>query len=496
MAVRRGYGGDLFSGDFLPGGSPTVPPTARPTTPAQVAPNLFGPQAAGATATLNNPTRLPVTTPAPGVSTIYGAAANRAGDVTGTGTGAGTAPTATTAPTPAATTNTGTPGGNNPTMGYGWVGAQGQIAEAFARQGYEPTEALVGQWGSNIDDHYLATILAQIQSLPRGTWTPPGNTATGTGTGTGTGTSTGATSSDPRTAMSALFSHYGLDPNNPGHGLGNVQYFLDRLAATDPNDLPYWIGQDGLSGRLNAEIRAALFGEPNPYAEGGGGGSTGAPGNTGYDNTSALDTLLNSAIANILGAGGLSPSGGDIMAQLKALIAAGGTSPDITAQIVKARDNSVLAQQGMLADARGELAARGLLSEPGAPQGAEISAIGRIAQNIAPQFANALTDIQTHAMDIGSAQLTSALQMATGLSQDAAHNLVSTINAGTNRQTALANIALQTLDQNRQWQQFLMQYGLDRDKLANDIQNGNLDEVIKIIMAFINSGQVGAGGHI
>src|SRR5213075_615424 len=99
------------------------------------------------------------------------------------------------------------------------------------------------------------------------------------------------------------------------------------------------------------------------------------------------------ALSKILTFGGLGPVGGDLYATLQQIIKGGGATPDITAQLVKARDTEALAEQGMMADARGELAARGLLSEPGAPQGAESSAIRRVNEQIAPSFANAVTDI-------------------------------------------------------------------------------------------------------
>ncbi len=68
-------------------------------------------------------------------------------------------------------------------------------------------------------------------------------------------------SNDPSTALSRIYQRYGLDPTNPGHGLAGVDYFLKRLSETNPNDLAYWAGGNGQSGRLEQEIRKALYGE-------------------------------------------------------------------------------------------------------------------------------------------------------------------------------------------------------------------------------------------
>jgi hypothetical protein len=46
------------------------------------------------------------------------------------------------------------------------------------------------------------------------------------------------------------------------------------------------------------------------------------------------------------------------------------------------------------------------------------------------------------------------------------------------RQQVLGDIALRSLDQNRLWNQFLAQYGLDRDKVQWDMQHGNTDQYL------------------
>lgn len=77
---------------------------------------------------------------------------------------------------------------------------------------------------------------------------------------------------DPRSRFTSIYGQYGLDPNNPGHGLANVDYFLTRLGQTDPNDVDYWAGGGANpQGRLEQEIRKSLYGEVGNLIDTGGG---------------------------------------------------------------------------------------------------------------------------------------------------------------------------------------------------------------------------------
>ena len=150
----------------------------------------------------------------------------------------------------------------------------------------------------------------------------------------------------------------------------------------------------------------------------------------------------------------------------------------------------------MINDMRGDLGARNLLSEPGIPQGAEIGGIERITERIAPEFSRALRDIYTDEAARADTRLMSSLQLATGFSTDQARNLLAGIGEGTARQTALADIALRSLAQNQAWSQFLAQFGLERDKVMYDIQNGQIEDLLPILQAFIQLGGMANQGYI
>ena len=77
---------------------------------------------------------------------------------------------------------------------------------------------------------------------------------------------------DARSRFSGIYNQYSLDPNNPGYGLGNIDYFLTRLGQTNPNDVDYWAGGGSHpKGRLEQEIRKALYGEVGDLIDTGGG---------------------------------------------------------------------------------------------------------------------------------------------------------------------------------------------------------------------------------
>lgn len=273
-----------------------------------------------------------------------------------------------------------------------------------------------------------------------------------------------------------------------------------------------------------------------------------------------------------------------LLDRLHALMGTGGDfdSARVQGDLETAREQENRAFQSMMGDARGELASRGLISQPGVGQGAEVGAVGRISDRIAPQYAAAVRDIinaergrasdrsmaalgelgsttrarsgeaagressalsalsaltegrsgraatreagalsglgslatgeeeraltrstnatataatrQTAREAQANSQIQNALSLATGLAQNETASILAAAGSGTQRQQVLGNIALQTLDQNRQWNQFLATYGLDRARLQNEIESGNLAALMPILNMFLQiMGLVGSG---
>lgn len=259
-----------------------------------------------------------------------------------------------------------------------------------------------------------------------------------TGAGNGTGTGTGAVS-NLRDAFQSLGAYYG-GPGGPGITNGPLQQ----------------VGQDPLS------------------------------------------QLITGALASFIGSEGKTSFGGDVQDALAGLIDRGGELPNdrIASRYESARELLDKGRRTMINDARGDLAARNLLSEPGIPQGAEIGAIGRITDKLAPEFSRALRDIYTDESAKSDARMMTALQMATGVSNDQARNFLAGIGEGTARQAALADIALRSLQTNMAWSQFLAEFGLKRDQVMYEMQNGNIESIMPLLQAFIQMGGLAAGGYV
>lgn len=208
-----------------------------------------------------------------------------------------------------------------------------------------------------------------------------------------------------------------------------------------------------------------------------------------------LSQLIDSALAGVMKTGG-TPYTQQVQDALAKLVGEGGLPQPTQGRLNAARDDEATAFQGQLADARNALAAAGTLSEPGTPQGPTSDAISRISYNLAPKYASAVSEIESHAMDMANSNVMSALSLATGLSENEAANVLSAAGEGTQRQQTLANIALGTLDRNIQWNEFLANYGLNRDQIAEQLQQGRTGQVIQLLQLFLNSAQIATGGYI
>lgn len=125
----------------------------------------------------------------------------------------------------------------------------------------------------------------------------------------------------------------------------------------------------------------------------------------------------------------------------------------------------------------GQLLSRGLVSEPGIPQGMEISGLGNIEEKLAPIYATSLRDILSDE---------SATQNA---------NYLAALGLGNTRQQTLSDIALGTLDRNMAWNEFLAQYGLDRDNTLATLSNGGNDILTQLLNQFLVLSGQSSSGH-
>lgn len=223
-------------------------------------------------------------------------------------------------------------------------------------------------------------------------------------------------------------------------------------------------------------------------------------GGTTIDPNSGLSTDIEDAIRKMLQNGGStgSPLSTALNKQLIDLLNNGGglNTDRLNQRLSAARSAEATANAAQINDARDALAANGTLSEPGTPQGALSTAVDRITRAIAPQYASTVSGIYTDESQQADARLTSAISAATGLDENQASNILSAVGTGTQRQVALAQIALNSLANNQQWNEFLATYGLNRDQVMAEIQNGNLSSIATLLQIFMQGAGTSAGGFI
>lgn len=215
---------------------------------------------------------------------------------------------------------------------------------------------------------------------------------------------------------------------------------------------------------------------------------------------SPLGDSVSGGLQNLIGHEGITSDQQQLLDRVNAIIASGGhLSADDqieAAQLEKAREQESQAFGSQLRDARGELSARGLVGEPGSPQGLEGESIQEISRNLAPQYATAVRDITTGQQQIQEQRLQSAISTATGLDNNAASNLLSALGQGTQRQLGLSQIALDSLQQDQNWNMFLANYGLNRDQIMQQIQSGNTNSLMTLINLFLQIAGQSAKGHV
>jgi hypothetical protein len=167
-----------------------------------------------------------------------------------------------------------------------------------------------------------------------------------------------------------------------------------------------------------------------------------------------------------------------------------GSNQDLAMRLENVRAPFDSQRKAQLSQLDAQLADRGLISAPGATSGPDISSRGRVEQNLADSYSQG---IRGALLDQNTSDI-QAIQAATGQSQAEAASYLSAIGKGNDRQQMLANIAIQSLNQNIQWNQFLATYGLDRAKTMADIANGNTQTLIAFINANTNAASVAATG--
>lgn len=159
----------------------------------------------------------------------------------------------------------------------------------------------------------------------------------------------------------------------------------------------------------------------------------------------------------------------------------GTSDQDLALMMERARMPYEMARKTQLNNARADLANRGLLSTESPGQGLEGDALQRIETGLAPSY--------TAAIDNGMLELNQNEQKWADILGNAA-------TAGTNRQNVLGTLALNELSQNTAFNEFLANYGLDRDKTLYEMQSGQNNQILQAFQLWLQYGQLSANGYV
>jgi hypothetical protein len=286
---------------------------------------------------------------------------------------------------------------------------------------------------------------------------------------------------------------------DPSRNTGNGWwwgYEPDNMHLTGQPGTSGTSGKSGssLSGLTNLLGQLGSLGQQ--YAGPGGAGQTKGPlEQVGQD---PLSQLISGGLVDFIGRGGTTPFGEQLGARLMEMIESGGNIDEgaTRRRFESSRELIDKARRTMINDARGDLASRNLLSEPGIAQGVEAGTMGRITESLGAEFARAQRDIISDEADRADTRVQNALSMATGLAADQAKTFLAGLGEGTARQIGLAQVALQSLEQNQAWNMFLAEYGLKRDTVLAELQNGRVDDVMQLLNSFLSLASLSRGGYV
>ena len=225
--------------------------------------------------------------------------------------------------------------------------------------------------------------------------------------------------------------------------------------------------------------------------------------------------------------------------RLNELIASGGALPQddqrLAMQVEAARSPLDILRQSQLEQGQAAMAQRGLLG-----QGPEAEYMERLEGRLAPMYTQAAQQIaleegeradtryrqaldqlnqqattqrmstdqryaqarslQTDmALDRARRQddrLQNAIQQATNLTMDQSRNLVDSVNALSGIQQVRQDAAVEMLSKNMEWNKFLAEYGLERDKTMEALQQGRYEFLLPLIQEYFKAVGMSGEGYV
>ena len=228
-------------------------------------------------------------------------------------------------------------------------------------------------------------------------------------------------------------------------------------------------------------------------------------------------TLQDILLARGQGAEAVSPLGEQVGETASDIIARGGKMPvDVrrrAMEIEAARSPLDILRRSQLEQGQAELASRGLLG-----QGPELDYMQRLEGRLAPEYARAGQLIELaerereetrfqNAMELSArtaneqaqlreSRLSNAMSQASGMSQEQSRNLLNTVQSVTERQQMMNDVALQSLDRNMEWNQFLAEFGLERAQVLETIQTGRIAALLPLIQQYLAGVTLASSGFV
>ena len=225
--------------------------------------------------------------------------------------------------------------------------------------------------------------------------------------------------------------------------------------------------------------------------------------------------------------------------RLNELIASGGVLPQddqrLAMQVEAARSPLDILRQSQLEQGQAAMAQRGLLG-----QGPEADYMERLEGQLAPMYTQAAqqialeegeradtryrqaldqlnqqattqrlstdqryaqarslqTDMALDRAGRQDARLQNAIQTASNLTMEQSRNLVDSVNALSGVQQMRQDAAVEMLSKNMEWNKFLAEYGLERDKTMEALQQGRYEFILPLIQEYMKAAAMSAEGYV
>jgi hypothetical protein len=209
-----------------------------------------------------------------------------------------------------------------------------------------------------------------------------------------------------------------------------------------------------------------------------------------------LSELVTGGLASLIqsGGAGYSALNDDVDRALEGLLdpSTGGLNERvINARMESAREHADRSRMAATDTLKSQLAARNLLGS-----GPERTGLERVAEGFNADMATSLRDIFADEAEGADARFMQSLGLAKGMAGDQTRTLLDTLGEATDRQQVLSNIAFDTLDRNMAWNQFLAQFGLERDQVMNEIRQGRIEGLIPLLQMFMTSAGISSRGYV